>query len=72
MNDEFWMVWREFGGTPTYKHPNEDSARREAERLARMTPGVRFYILREADSVVMPLPPVEWASGASAPDEPVF
>lgn len=46
MNHElFFVVWREDGGTPTYKHPNIQSAEAEAERLARMFPGINFHVL---------------------------
>ncbi len=41
----FWVVWNERGGNPTVKHPTAESARAEAERLARKSPGARFHVL---------------------------
>lgn len=52
MNTEqrkFWMVLGE--GTPTYRHPSQESAEREAERLARMVPGQSFVVLEAVSSV---------------------
>ena len=43
--DGFWLVWREGGNPPTRKHEFQDMAEAEAERLARLNPGVRFYVL---------------------------
>jgi hypothetical protein len=46
MNHEiFYLVWREGGGSPTYKHPTHPSANQEAERLARLNPGAKFHVL---------------------------
>lgn len=45
MSGQFWVVWCENGGTPLVKHDNEESAAREAERLARNNPDHRFYVL---------------------------
>ena len=42
----FWIVWCENGGPPTIRHNTEQSARVEAERLARNVPGRRFVVLR--------------------------
>lgn len=41
----YWLVWREGGGAPTYRHPNEDSALAEANRLAERFPGSPFVVL---------------------------
>ena len=41
----FWMVYGDSQGAPTYKHLSPLEARREAERLARLNPGVKFYVL---------------------------
>lgn len=43
--DPFWLVWCVGGGNPTYKHRSEQSARTEAERLARNT-GKAFAVLQ--------------------------
>lgn len=56
--ERFWMVWRDGGGTPVYKHCTEKSARLEAERLARLYPGSRFHVLMAMGSVVKP--DVQW------------
>jgi hypothetical protein len=44
-NQPFWLVWNERGGVPTYKHLTPESARAEAERLARLNPGGKFHVL---------------------------
>lgn len=44
----FWCVWNEGGGSPTVKHPDYGSARKEAQRLARAVPGQRFVVLAAA------------------------
>lgn len=41
----FWVVWNENGRAPVVKHPTQDSAEREALRLARGNPGQRFHVL---------------------------
>lgn len=45
----FWMVLG--GGTPTYRHDNQTSAEKEAERLARQNPGTEFIVLESLKSV---------------------
>jgi hypothetical protein len=42
---QFWMVWNPAGHAPVYKHDTEDSAVREAERLARANRYEQFYVL---------------------------
>jgi hypothetical protein len=49
---QFWVVWNEDGGSPTFKHPDYASARKEAQRLARIAPGQRFVVLAAAVSFV--------------------
>lgn len=41
----FWLVWCEDGRNPTYKHTTEESAKREAERLAEKYPHTVFVVL---------------------------
>lgn len=41
----FWVVWRPGGGGPTMRHPSEESAVKEAERLARKFPGEDLFVL---------------------------
>lgn len=44
-NAPFWMVWNPQGCAPTYKHVTVESAKAEAERLAKNNPGQRFHVL---------------------------
>jgi hypothetical protein len=44
--EEFWMVWRLNGASPTRQHECFYDAKREAERLAASIPDVKFVILR--------------------------
>lgn len=44
--NNFWMVWNESHGMPTYKHNSLETAKREAERLAGLNPGDTFKILQ--------------------------
>jgi hypothetical protein len=44
MKPMFWMVLG--SGQPTHRHQSEQSARTEAERLARTNPGCEFYVLQ--------------------------
>ena len=46
LHSPFWLVWNDRGGAPTYKHDTEQSARNEAERLARINQGQSFHVLR--------------------------
>ena len=41
----FWLVWNPSGRIPRFEHYSYESARQEAERLARQNPGDLFYIL---------------------------
>lgn len=45
MNDKFWIVWADMGGSPTVKHLTPESAKREAERLARENSGRVFHVM---------------------------
>jgi hypothetical protein len=42
----FWMVWNPAGRNPTEQHLSQSLATAEAERLARINPGEKFYVLR--------------------------
>ena len=44
----FWLVWNRRGRSPVYEHESYESARREAERLAKANPGNAFYVLAPA------------------------
>lgn len=41
----FWLVWNPMGRIPRFQHETYQSARAEADRLARSCPGQHFYIL---------------------------
>lgn len=47
----FFLVWREGGGSPTFKHERQDGAAGEAERLARAHPGERFFVLAPLQAI---------------------
>lgn len=59
---EFWMVWCEEKDTPHVKHWSASSAQTEAERLARLRPGVKFYVLKCTRYACVNLAPVEWVA----------
>jgi len=46
---KFWMVWNEGNRDPRLKHATEEAARVETERLARMNPLQKFYLLAAID-----------------------
>ena len=48
MKDEmiFWVVWNPSQGLPRYRHTTIDEAKAEAERLARLSQGQKFYVLQ--------------------------
>lgn len=48
---QFWLVWNPEGRAPTYQHDSEESARSEAERLAKLNPGQSFYVLETVGCV---------------------
>ena len=50
--DKFWLVWREQGGAPKFKHHSHEAACCEAERLARANPGQRFYVMERVSSCI--------------------
>ena len=41
----FWFVWCPTARPPQYRHETEQSAKTEAQRLARTYPGSRFVVL---------------------------
>lgn len=55
----FWMVWRESSPTTRYRHPTKIQAVQECERLARMNPGERFFVLKATVGMVAQSPKVE-------------
>lgn len=63
----FWMVYGLDQGPPTYRHSSYELALAEAQRLARISPGTKFYVLRTV--AVARKVDVEVAA-IDAPDEP--
>ncbi|MEF2073527.1 hypothetical protein [Consotaella aegiceratis] len=51
-NRKFWMVWNPSGRAPTYKHETKASAETEAMRLAEVSPGDRFFVLKAVSGFV--------------------
>ena len=49
----FWLVWNPQGHAPTRQHDTRDSAKREAERLARANRGQRFIVLQSMSECVV-------------------
>lgn len=41
----FWLVWREAGHQPTFKHPTKEAAEAEAARIASFNPGEQIHVL---------------------------
>ena len=42
----FYMVWNETTKETKYRHATLEAAKAKAERLARINPGIRFYVLQ--------------------------
>ena len=59
-NGKFWLVWNPARSAPLMKHPSQESARVEAERLARINPGQQFWVL-EARGYMRTIDPCAWA-----------
>lgn len=47
----FWLVWKDGGNSPTYRHQSKRDAVHEAERLSRSNPDEVFYVLKTVDAV---------------------
>lgn len=41
----YWMVWARWKGPAKFRHRTAESACLEADRLAAMNPGRRYYVL---------------------------
>lgn len=67
---QFWMVWHEDGGHPRYRHHSKKAALDEATRLAKLTPGERFFVLKATAGVIAKEPDV--AHVKFVPDEIPF
>lgn len=56
----FYMVYSRMGRhPPKFEHSDYAMAKKEAERLAQLNPGVRFYVLETTDTVIE-RNPCEW------------
>jgi hypothetical protein len=56
---EVFFVWNPSGGQWKQKHTTYDSAQTEAERLAKVNPGVEFFVLGALGSAkIEPYPKV--------------
>jgi hypothetical protein len=53
-----WLVWNPGHGAPNFKHYDSASAVREAERLARLHPGEKFYVMVSVGVAVVEQPSV--------------
>lgn len=49
----FWLVWREDGLAPRYKHQSPEAAEAEARRLAIAHPGDAYMVLAPVARVRM-------------------
>lgn len=52
----YWYVWNMSGHRPQHKHWSRKSAIKEAERLATINEGERFYVLMVEGSAQKPKP----------------
>lgn len=74
MNDKqehkpFWMVWNPRGRAPVVRHPDEQVARQEVERLVRLEGGP-IYLLQAVAEAHRADPPVKWEELSAAPESP--
>lgn len=51
--NSFWLVWNYNGGAPLVQHASYESARAEAERLARANKGLTFVVMQSATACVV-------------------
>lgn len=63
----FWLVWRDGGQIPMFKHSEQGEAEQEAERLARANPGQHFYVLPALRFVSCEITPPKWDEAAPEP-----
>lgn len=53
MRSTFWFVWNTNGRAPAFKHETAESAKTEAQRLARAHRGEEFIILQAVGGAVL-------------------
>ena len=63
---KFFFVWNPSGHAPSFRHPDMQSARTEADRMARLNPNQQFWVL-EAKGFCRIANPDSWTK-ATAPD----
>jgi hypothetical protein len=57
---DFYLVWREKGAVPVVKHASFCAAQDEAERVARLHPGEKIYVLSVMGAYEAPKPEPAW------------
>ena len=50
---KFWMITGD-GNQPKVRQPSREKAIKEAERLARIKPGTKFYVLEAVEVIEQP------------------
>lgn len=69
---EFWDCYIEgTDGGKYLKHTTLESARQEAERLARLKPGCKVYVLKMVDYCIAYERPIEWHNQYSTDNLPI-
>jgi hypothetical protein len=64
----FWLVWCPSAGPPNKQHGSRAGAHQEAERLARQSPGERFYVLEPVSESVRNEVTTRFFAGSSEDD----
>jgi hypothetical protein len=64
--EKFWMVWRTDSSASTVQHRSLESAKQEAERLARANPGARFVVLESLEFCTIDNP-IHWYETTDVP-----
>jgi len=57
--NQFWLVWRIGGLSPTKQHETKESAQGEAERLAAANPDARFAVMQSMEVKIATINPVQ-------------
>jgi len=58
--ETFYLVWRVGGPNPTKKHDCANEARVEAGRLAALSPGIEFHVLKLYGTAFVEIPSVQY------------
>lgn len=72
----FWMVLNDntskcsVQGLPTFRHDTQETALKEAARLAGLNPGIKFYVLETVAACVKS--DVKWLDAVNNCDMPPF